>query len=132
MDPTAIYDKISALSSQILAYVEQYSKLDVPASHKIATLIFKFQQCSDLLENMEHKEDIAIGDDDGDADDYEDGNGDDIGNADEDDCDPEIVGICDMLMDIKYGKQDELSTFDAEYDKVWGRIDAARDASKRV
>jgi len=126
MDPTAIYDKISALSSQILAYVEQYSKLDVPASHKIATLIFKFQQCSDLLENMEHKEDI------GDADDYEDGNGDDIGNADEDDCDPEIVGICDMLMDIKYGKQDELSTFDAEYDKVWGRIDAARDASKRV
>jgi hypothetical protein len=116
MDPTALFDKLSALSTQLLDSAAEYSKMDIPIDHDINSLIATLRQSFTILENIEHKDPVNadIGVDDADEDD------------DGDDCDPEIVGICDMLMNIKYGKQDELATFDSEYDKVWGRIDAAR------
>lgn len=112
MDTDAVFATLTSLTNQTLECAEQYSKLDASVTDNISQLISKLRQSISLLENMERK-DICEDDDE----------------DDDDDEDPAIVGICDMLMDIKYSKRDELTTFDSEYDKVWGRIDAARAAN---
>lgn len=122
METNVAFDTLLNLANQTLECAEAYSKLDAPIMDNIGQLISKLRQSISFLENMEHK-DIVEDDDEDDEDDV-------IDNVDDDDDeDPAIVGICDMLMDIKYSKRDELSTFDSEYDKVWGRIDAARAAN---